>query len=187
MNDKEIIQLLRSKKEGKALKKLYRYFPQVQKLIVSKGGQKQDAQDVFQDALVVFCSKLEQSDFKLTASIDTYLYSVCKLIWNNQQRKRKTTSNSELEVELDSNDLEELNKLLEKEELLKRAEQVLLKLGKRCQDLLKLFYFDGLRMKVIAEKMGFKSEKIAKNQKYKCMERAKLQLKDASTIYRSLN
>ena len=83
----------------------------------------------------------------------------------------------EINTELTSTQEEELQKAIEKEEKMKVTENILARLGDRCFELLKLFYHDSLSMKEIAIKMDFKSEKIAKNQKYKCIQRAKLKLK----------
>ena len=46
-------------------------------------------------------------------------------------------------------------------------------LGERCFGLLKLYYFEKLSMRSIAEAMGFGSDRSAKTQKYKCLERAR--------------
>ena len=84
----------------------------------------------------------------------------------------------EFDTELKSTDEEELQRALDKEKKMKMTEEILDNLGDRCWEILRLFHHDALKMKEIAEKMGFKSEKIAKNQKYKCLERAKLNLKE---------
>ena len=69
MNDTKIVELIRSKKRDKALMKLYKYMPVVERYISSKGGTKDDARDVFQEALIVFCKKLSSDDFKLTYGV----------------------------------------------------------------------------------------------------------------------
>ncbi len=48
MNDKKILELFKTGQREKAFKKLYRLYPQIEALIISKGGQKQNASDVFQ-------------------------------------------------------------------------------------------------------------------------------------------
>lgn len=55
-----------------------------------------------------------------------------------------------------------------------------MKLGQKCKELLELFYFKKLSMKDISKKLGFASEKVAKNQKYRCIEKAKENLKNLS-------
>jgi RNA polymerase sigma factor (sigma-70 family) len=86
----------------------------------------------------------------------------------------KINSKSELSLAEET----DLERILEKEEKLKLAASVVSDLGAKCQEILKLFYYRSLKMKEIAEKLGFRSEKIARNQKYKCLERAKLKLKE---------
>ena len=47
MTDQQIIQLIQQNKHSNAFTRLYRYFTPVQKLILSRGGSKDDAKDVF--------------------------------------------------------------------------------------------------------------------------------------------
>ena len=89
MDDKIIIELLKSGKQDKAFLKLYKNYPKVEKLILSKGGSKEDAKDVFQEALIIFYEKVCNTEFKLTSAIGTYLYSVCRFLWKDELIKRK--------------------------------------------------------------------------------------------------
>lgn len=177
MSDQEILEQLRSRSRQEGLTRLYQYLPKVEQLIVSNGGSKIDAQDVFQEALIVLIKKAAQPDFTLTASVDTYLYSVCKFIWNNELRKRGKSRESELPSEIDDTAEQELGAYLEKESRIKQVEMVLRALGKRCQQVLVLFYYKAMSMVDIAKQMGLSSENSAKTQKYKCLEQAKLKLK----------
>jgi len=177
MNDKKILELFKQGKREKAFGKLYGLYPKIEKLILSKGGQKQDAADVFQEALIILNRNLETSDFKLTASFYTYLYSVCRFVWKDAQNKfsKKELQNFEKEeVECFQNVLEEKKYQL--------AEKSFLELGNRCQELLKLFYHKAMPFREIAKVMQFKSEKIAKNQKYKCLAKAKDIYKNNKTV-----
>lgn len=177
MQDQHIIELIRTNKHHKAFLELYRHYPMVKKLIVSKGGTKQDAEDIYQDALIILCRKVSSTDFRLTAKLSTYLYSVSRFLWKDALLKRNKHPMTGLEDDAGEAD-EELREAVEKENRLKAAETIVANLGDRCRELLQHFYFDALSMKQIASKMGFTSEKVAKNQKYKCIERAKAQLKE---------
>ncbi len=173
MNDKKILELFKEGQREKAFSKLYGLYPKIEVLIVSKGGQKQDASDVFQEALIILNRNLEKSDFKLTSSFYTYLYSVSRFLWKDAQKKfLKEELNTFNDTEIDY-----FHSILE-EKKYQRAERAFLELGERCQQLLQLFYHKALSFKDIAKMMHFKSEKIAKNQKYKCLTKAK-------DIYRS--
>lgn len=178
MNDEKIMAILQSGKHDRALVRLYKYWPKVEKLIVSKGGSKEEAQDIFQEALIVFCKKVKDSNFRLTSSIDTYLYSVCRLLWKNESRKKGRQPITEWDGQMPADEESNLNQFLEQEERIKQAESVIASLSERCREILVLFYHKAMRMAAIAEKMGFQSEKVAKNQKYKCLEHAKLKYQE---------
>ncbi|GGD18017.1 RNA polymerase sigma factor [Hyunsoonleella pacifica] len=168
MNDQNILELFKQGQREKAFSRLYSLYPKIEVLVLSKGGQKQDASDVFQEALIILNRNLEKSDFKLTSSFYTYLYSVSRFIWKDTQKK---FSKQELH-DLNTVEIEHFHNVLE-EKKYQQAEHAFLELGKRCQELLQLFYLKAMSFKEIALKMQFKSEKVAKNQKYKCLLKAK--------------
>ncbi len=171
MRDEEIIQLLKTKQEHKAFVKLYGYLPVVQKYICANGGKKNDAVDVYQDALVILCEKIEAENFKLTSSLNSFVFGIARLLWHEELR-RQGKMNLVSAEKVDFITDEDLN--LEDRELKnERAQSALAELGKRCLQLLQLFYGENKSMKEIAVKMGFGGEKIAKNQKYKCLEKAR--------------
>ena len=176
MSDQAIVDLLRKNQTDRAFEKLYSYFPKVEKLILSKGGSKQDAQDIYQEALIVFCRKAQHPDFRLTSKIGTYLYSVSRFMWKDEQQKRKRTSSGLNTASLPA-DEQDLHEAVEQERNISLAEKALESLGEKCLQLLTRFYHRKERMKHIATEMGFTSEGAAKNQKYKCLESARLAFK----------
>lgn len=178
MTDHDIIKLIQEQKHSKAFTRLYRYFNPVQKLILARGGSKDDALDVYQDALVVLCKRVCEPGFTLTASLDTYLYSVSRFLWNDELKRRGKMHEQEITERTELPE-EEITEWVNDEEKIGLAQTVLEKLGARCLKLLQMFYTDNKSMKDIARKMEFTSENVAKNQKYKCLERAKNMLKES--------
>ena len=169
MTDQEIISHIREGQRTKAFTRLYRYFPKIKSLIKQYGGNADDAQDVFQETLIVFCRKCSDPQFVLTSSIDTYLYSVARFVWSDELKKRKKMPPSELSASLS----EETNEPAENEGKFKLAEAAFEKLGDKCKELLQLFYIAKLNMVQIAEKLGYSTEQSARNQKYKCLEHSR--------------
>ena len=180
MEDQKIIDLIKSQKHDKVFTTLYKYFPVVKKMIVANGGRSEDAEDIYQEALIVFYKKASDPDFKLTSSINTYLYSIARFMWMDQFKKQQKQAFVDIEKE-QVNELE-FTAAIETENQFKLAEKVISELGERCKELLILFYFQSQKLKDIAKKMGYNSENTAKNQKYKCLEAAKLKLKALQTI-----
>jgi RNA polymerase sigma factor (sigma-70 family) len=182
MPDQEIIHLIRLDKTDKALDALYKNFPMVYKMIKSTGGNIQDAEDVFQEALIILYRKIKETDFKLTARLSTYLFSVCRFLWKDELKKRKYPVTPDFETGFPAEEEQSFGIVVEKENQAKLAEKVLNELGDRCRELLLLFYHSGLKLKEIASRMGYSSENTAKNQKYKCLETARNKLKEMKMI-----
>jgi RNA polymerase sigma factor (sigma-70 family) len=179
MEDQKIIELIKSQKHSKVFTTLYKYFPVVKKMILANGGRSEDAEDIYQEALIVFYKKAGADDFKLTSSINTYLYSICRFMWKDELRKKQ--KQNFVDIEKETIDEVEFVGEIEKENQFKLAEKAVYELSGRCKELLLLFYFHSKKLKDIATAMGYNSENTAKNQKYKCLEAAKLKLKAYQT------
>jgi len=175
MEDTKIPELIRSGKPDKAFASLYRYFPVVKKMVLANGGNPQDAEDLYQEALLVFYKKALQPDFNLTSTISTYVYSICRYLWKDQLKKQRRFAFTEIEQQLVNE--QEFTTEIENENQFKLAEKAVSGLGDRCKELLIQFYFHSKKLKDIAAKMGYSSKNTAKNQKYKCLEAAKMKLK----------
>ena len=61
---------------------LYReVLPGIKKYVVRNSGNESDAEDIFQDALMVVYEKATSGDLKLTSALSTYLFAVSKHLW----------------------------------------------------------------------------------------------------------
>ena len=91
MNDAQIINYLKTNNYSKVSQKLYAYFPVIKKLVLKNNGSTADAEDVFQDALIILIKKVQANNFVLTSSLNTYLYSICRFVWNDELKKKSKT------------------------------------------------------------------------------------------------
>jgi RNA polymerase sigma factor (sigma-70 family) len=167
MNEQNLITSLNSDNVEKTFRKLYRYYPKVEHFVLANSGNKHDALDTFQEALIVLYNKVQNDNFKLTSTLETYLFSVAKLVWMNSLRRKKANVFINFEIEDKTIDVEE------KEVNDAFVQKALSEIGERCKELLILFYFRSLSMVEIAQKMSFKTINSAKTQKYKCIEKAR--------------
>src|SRR5258705_11058735 len=103
MYDQQIIWLFRENNEDKAFNVLYKHFPMIRKSVLSNGGNAQDAEDIFQEALIILCRKAKDPGFKLTAQLSTYLFSVRRFLWKDELKKRKPFVSIDFETWLDTN------------------------------------------------------------------------------------
>jgi len=151
------------------LKELYKKWPDIKRFLQKLGCSKNDAEDVFQEALVIYIRKCEHPDFVLTVEPFFYVRSTCKLLWYNQSRKHSKQRTYSLETDVAQLD----DDWFKKETQIRTIEQTLTKLGKQCQELLQLFYGLRLSMVDIASRVGLRNDKVAKVQKYRCLQKAK--------------
>ena len=173
MTDEEIIQALQQGNQTSALKKLYQYYPAVRQMILQNSGNRHDSEDIYQETLIILCRKVKEKDFELTAGLKTFLFSISRLQWLNELRKRKKVMLKDQEPQEKESEIQKLNSYLHEEVKFKKAENALTKIGEKCQKLLQLFYAQKKSFKEIAIELDFSNEKIAKNQKYRCMEKAR--------------
>lgn len=162
------------KNEKETFKNLYnKYYKLIHNYVINNNGSEDDAKDVFQEAIIVIIRNIENNQVDKNVKFISYLYSISKYIWLKHLRKNKylIKNNDEWNIEevrensYFSDTIEIIDESLEKGIF----QRNFLKLGKKCQELLKLF-FQKFSLKEIAEKMGFKSENYVKKKKFLCKE-----------------
>ncbi len=178
MNDQKLIELIRTGRSAVALNRLYHHFPATRKMVLVNGGSTSDAEDVFQEGLIILMRKVGEPDFELTAQLGTFLFAICRFVWKDEVKRRKRLVITDITSGVDQTLAEEIEIAIANEEYAKLAERVLKELKDRCRELLELFYYGHLKMQEIARKMGYASENAAKNQKYKCLETARNNLRE---------
>ena len=147
------------------------YYYKINFFIKKNSGDDDDANDVFQEAIIIIYRKLKENSLVLDCSFDTYLYSVCRFLWLKQLEKRKNEKERIYDNQEFRDDIydDQLNRTVEMNERYRLYQKHFKNLGKDCQKILQMF-FDKVPLKQIAQVMGFKGEKYAKKRKYKCKE-----------------
>ena len=154
---------------------IYReYFPLIKFLITENGGSEEDAEDIFQDGIIIIYNKINLNQLILTSSFKTFLYSVCRNLWLQKLNKRKAIfdrlSDVEEYLEVPEDVLTEAT--YTEVELHRIIQLHFLSLTEDCQKVLRLFT-KNVSIREIAEIMGFKTENYAKTRKYLCKEELK--------------
>ncbi len=147
--------------------------------IVKRGGLEADAQDVYQEAMIVLYEKAQGEDFRLSCKIGTYLFAVSKHLWYKklEQQKRNPAMPSAFEKEEESGDEQvyeaDVNVHEEREMHFRQLSEAMEQLGEPCAALLKAFYHENKSMNDISASFGYTNTDTAKTQKYKCLNRLK--------------
>lgn len=165
-NDAEIlIEIRRGNK--KALMRLYKMnYPSVRKYVMQNNGREEDVDDLVQEATVVVWQNASKPTFELTSKLSTYFMAICKNLWLKQlQRQSRFSDESHIKPENMTVGAE-----TPKIDLSKVVDMVN-ELGETCRDVLTLFYFEGLDMEGIAQRMNFANSDTAKAKKYQCFKK----------------
>ena len=153
------------------IRELYeRYFAGIRTLVTQNSGSVDDARDVFQEGLMVVYTKAQSADgLRLSGSLFSFFYAVCRNIWLKRLRKtaRERVTITDTEV-YTTNDTPERAVIQRERETLYREKFAAL--GADCQRVLQLF-FDGVKLRDIAAQMGYGSEQYARKRKFKCKEK----------------
>ena len=147
---------------------LYKKRSPITKFVINNGGASDAAYDIFQETILTFYDKIINTDLELTCSISTYLYSISKYKWKN-----KLIAQNKFHDYFDSFSQQEFDESDDEEEKFFVAEKALQTLEVKCRTILIAFYYHKKNMVEIAKDMNFTSENAAKNQKYKCLEKAR--------------
>lgn len=150
--------------------------------VVKHGGQQTDVLDVFHDGIVVLDRNIRSGKFRSQSSIEGYLYSICRFLWNNQKRKQKkiirepTHDNIDLFTpEISLFDTEKKSTLRQALELLDDSCRLILKLWKLSYS-----------MEEIADHLSLSSARMAKKYRYRCMKKLMIALKSRPDILKLL-
>ena len=139
--------------------------------ITEINGSSKDAEDIFQNAILVIYKKTQNRELFLTVRFITYLEAVCKKMWYRQLKRKKIIDFNALDESDESEDFicndDNMHNIMELTEKNSLYQKHFLILRKECQILLRMFY-DEIKLKKIAEYFGLKNAHQAKKKKYRC-------------------
>src|SRR5579863_185165 len=171
-SDESIVASIHSNNLNEVIFYIYKQYAELISFnVVTMGGSLQDGEDIFQETVVTFIDLVRKSKFRGDSSVKTFLVSVARNIWLNELKRRKSGDQRAKVFEttrghIENDVIENLNKREMREQLL----SLMGHLGESCRKILTLFYYENLPFEEIIGKMGYESEQVARNKKYKCMK-----------------
>jgi RNA polymerase sigma factor, sigma-70 family len=136
--------------------------------IKNYGCSADEAKDSYQNAIIILYENVVSGKLtELNSSAKTYLFAVGK---NKIRELKRHESKKEVFDQATELPAEEEQEVFTPEAV-QLALNSLEQLGEPCKSLLQEFYYHKSTMTQIMEKLGYKNEDTAKNQKYKCLVR----------------
>jgi len=135
--------------------------------IEKNSGSDKDAEDVFQDAMILLYNKIREENLELKCSVHTYLFSVVKLLWLGQLKRReiRKTETDDCDTFISENTgiLESILQTERKAIFLKHFNE----LTNDCQRII-AYFLKGFSISEITKVMGYSSEQHTKNRRLRC-------------------
>ncbi len=181
--DQKIIEGIRAH-DSSTLKEVYRdMLPYIEAYVVHHGGTTDQARDLFQEAMIIIYSKIDEGNLELHCKFSTYLYAVCKRLWIQDRKKHYLRTNKLKEISAVSEpespygraDMDEAKELFEKH---------FRSLAPDCQLMLRM-HFNGLTIEEIRNVMGISTVHHASDKKYRCKKKLIERIK-ADPLFRKL-
>ena len=159
--------------DEKAIKYIYNsYWSMILQMVKTNNGSEEEAKDLYQEGMLDFLEKLWSGKLVLTCKIKTFIYSICRNKWLYHLRGKQKFVDIEDYIVMEKSITEETETdvALPNDDQLKKAIGLL---GEPCQSLLIGFYYLGLSLEALSEKLNYKSANVVKQQKFRCKDRLK--------------
>jgi len=168
--DFKIIESIRQGRNDNTLAYLYgKPLQKIRKYILTNNGTRDDANDIFQDAVVILFNQVKKNKYNEEHEVDAFLYSVARNLWIDKMRREKRMV-KEVQPNIDRSDFnDQLNDLIVKEKsaALRKAFE---RLDEKCRKILLYVIYEKRTMKEISERMGYNNENVAKTNHYRCKQ-----------------
>ncbi len=172
--DEELVKMIKSggAAREKALHRIYSDSKIREKLIAMisyNNGNQQDGEDMYQEAIIVLDKNIREGRYRKEGNLQSYLFAIGKFLWMNQLRKKKPNLKENFtDAELPGDPIEPDHILLDEERKTK-LQDLLSRLGARCQEILSLWQLS-FSMEEIAAKLGMNDPSTARKAKYDCQQ-----------------
>ncbi len=166
------------------LKYVYRqFYPMVRHFIIRNHGSEEDAQDVFQEAVVAIFQRVRRRRLVLDCTFKTYFYSVVRHIWlQYMERQRMRYEFSDLDEYIIMEEPELYDDFKDKKAIYQKH---FMQLTELCRKVLMMF-IDKVPFDEIATTLGYKGRQYAIKRKYECMK-SLINRVSADPEYKKLN
>lgn len=132
-----------------------KYVPKVVMFIMNNSGDRDHAQDIVQEVLILLFNQAKANSLQLTCPFDAYFFLLCKRKWLNELKKTSNKGVTIIEdaVSINESALELIGQTEEFDEKQQLFDTMFQKLGDKCKELLKLS-FEIKSMEEVAEKLN---------------------------------
>lgn len=187
IEDSKLIDLIRSGDDRKVMPILYKkVLPQLKNYILRTGGSKDDAFDVFHDALMVFYEQVMKDEFNTKYNVYGFLYRIGVFRWINKLKKDKGIVHydemPDFQAEESSTNYD-LNEPSRNQNLLQK---LFAPIGEKCIELLNYTIYSDLLMEDVMLRMEFTSVEAVRMQQMRCKQKLIKEMENNPSLLQKL-
>lgn len=143
--------------------------PPVVRYITANSGNKDDAKDVFQDAVMILIRQVVSNKYDDSTSVEPYLYTISKNLWLNKLKRNKKVQYVDSVAEQEHHEIISLH--IERKEKQNTVKNALKQIGEKCYKLLTAAFYDEMSQKEIAEVLDMKNAQTVKTYMLRCRKK----------------
>ncbi len=143
------------------------YYPIIEGYIIHNQGSREQARDIFQDAMIIVYRRIRSNDLELSCKFGTYLYAICKNIWTQERKKYLLRAEKLRQQALLIQDPGPADDPLLQNHLTNLFNKHFEDLSKDCQKILSM-YFNHFSVEDIRAAMNYKDLHHTADRKYRC-------------------
>ncbi|PSR53064.1 RNA polymerase subunit sigma-70 [Adhaeribacter arboris] len=146
------------------------YWPMIANFVRLNNGSPEEAEDLYQEGVIILYEQVKKGNFSMNSSLKTYLYAICRNKWLSKLKKQVPIT--DVEEQLQQIPMEEpaMDTPYVEEAALKQAIE---SLGEPCRSVIVGFYYHKLSLEQLAADLNYSNANVAKQQKFRCVERLK--------------
>jgi len=159
-------------KDNKAFRILYKnILPKVKAYIITNNGSEQDAEDIFQEAIIILVRKIREKKFRKGEKIEPYIFTISKYLWIDKVRANTVHAKYQNYAERNKEISDAVHEQIELKERRNDIDTILAQLGTKCYDLFKQLLTGNTDYKEIAELIKVGSKDVVKTYKNRCKKK----------------
>lgn len=187
IEDSKLIDLIRNGDDRKVMPILYKkVLPQLKNYILRTGGSKDDAFDVFHDALMVFYEQVMKNEYNTKYNVYGFLYRIGVFRWINKLKKDKGIVHYDEMPEFQAEEVStnyDLNEPSRNQNLLQK---LFSPIGEKCIELLNYTIYSDLLMEDVMLRMEFSSVEAVRMQQMRCKQKLIKEMENNPSLLQKL-
>lgn len=168
--DRFLLQRLKENGQEAYLLLYQLYCPDLPRYVLRNSGNREDAEDLFQETLLVLLHKIRKTDFTLNSKLKTFLYAINRNQWLKKIKSRDIPFSFEVFEQVDALTLDvidiDVQQHHQPENLIQRLFE---NITGHCVVLITRIFLKQHEHEALIKELGYKNSHTFQNQKYKCI------------------